>query len=176
MLFPAHSPTRPQTFFVRSGSKRVPWCAAALTVIMIATATAVEERETCQKAEGQAAVAACTAVISSGQLQGHDLAAAHFSRAFNLNKLGEPDRAIEIRAAAAARVLGRLVHRDPGAGCAQTDRGGKSRETCADDVDVPRHQTIAYRNAIQMRRARPRRMRGRGADQPCATMPSRMPR
>jgi tetratricopeptide (TPR) repeat protein len=95
MLFPAHIPTRPQTFLVRSGSKRVPWCAAVLTLAMIATATAAEERETCQKAEGQAAVAACTAVISSGQLQGHDLAAAYFSRAFNLNKLGEPDRAIE---------------------------------------------------------------------------------
>ena len=95
MLFPAHIPTRPQTFLVRSGLKRVPWCAAVLTLVMIATATAAEDRETCQKAEGQAAVAACTAAISSGQLQGRDLAAAYFSRAFNLNKLGEPDRAIE---------------------------------------------------------------------------------
>jgi len=95
MLFPAHIPTRPQTFLVRSGSKRVPWCAAVLTLVMIANATAAEDRETCQKAEGQTAVAACTAVISSGQLQGYDLAAAYFSRAFNLNKLGEPDRAIE---------------------------------------------------------------------------------
>ena len=94
MLFPAHNPTRPQTFLVRSGSKRVPWWAVVLTLLMIATATAAEDRETCQKAEGQAAVAACTAVISSGQLQGHDLAAAYFSRAFNLNKLGEADRAI----------------------------------------------------------------------------------
>jgi tetratricopeptide (TPR) repeat protein len=93
MLFPAHNPTRPQTFLVRSGSKRVPWCAVVLLLLMIATAA--EDRETCQKAEGQAAVAACTAVISSGQLQGHDLAAAYFSRAFNLNKLGEADRAID---------------------------------------------------------------------------------
>jgi len=95
MLFPAHIPTRLQTFLVRNGSKRVPWCAAVLTLVMIATATAAEDRETCQKAEGQTAVAACTTVISSGQLQGHDLAAAYFSRAFSLNKLGEPDRAIE---------------------------------------------------------------------------------
>src|SRR6266478_5743249 len=94
MLFPAHIPTRPQTFLVRSGSKRVPWCAAVLTLVMIATATAAEDREACQKAEGQTAVAACTAVISSAQLQGHDLAAAYFSRAFNLNKLHEHDRAI----------------------------------------------------------------------------------
>jgi tetratricopeptide (TPR) repeat protein len=94
MLFPAHNPTRPQTFLVRRGSRRVPCCAAVLTLLMIATATAAEDRETCHKAEGQAAVAACTAVISSGQLQGHDLAAAYFSRAFNLNKLGEADRAI----------------------------------------------------------------------------------
>src|SRR5262249_53624204 len=49
MLFPAHIPTRPPTFLVRSGSKRVPWCAAVLTLVMIANATAAEDRETCQK-------------------------------------------------------------------------------------------------------------------------------
>jgi hypothetical protein len=88
MLFPAHNPTRPQTFLAPSGSKRVPWCAVVLPLLMIATATAAEDRETCQKAEGQAAVAACTAVISSGQLQGARSCRRIFQPRFQLEQTG----------------------------------------------------------------------------------------
>ena len=66
---------------------------------------------------------------------------------------GHADRAVEIRAAASARIGRGLMHHDLGGRPRQLDRRRQAGKTCADNVDRARHQMIAYCTAIQDRRS-----------------------
>jgi|ERR1700730_868053 len=66
------------------------------TMILGPTAcTRSDDWETCNKAEGEVAIAACTGAIKSGKLQGHDLEIAYVSRGLAKVKKSELGAAIE---------------------------------------------------------------------------------
>ncbi len=73
---------------------------------------------------------------------------------------------VVIRARTSASLLHRLVHDDALAAPAQADRGGKAGEPGADDMNRARHQKIAWRRMVRMRRGLETFTGSRGAFQP----------
>jgi tetratricopeptide (TPR) repeat protein len=53
-----------------------------------------DDADTCEKASGDEAIAACTRAINSGRSRGHDLAGLHVNRGVEYNHKGDNDRAI----------------------------------------------------------------------------------
>ena len=53
-----------------------------------------DDRDTCADASGDAAIAACTRAITSGNYEGHALAKLHYNRAFEYSREGDHDSAI----------------------------------------------------------------------------------
>src|SRR5438132_80996 len=75
--------------------------AVALLIAGIAPAAAAKAKathatpaRTCDSASGDAAIAACTRAIESGNFKGHNLAILHVNRGVELSNKGELDRAI----------------------------------------------------------------------------------
>jgi tetratricopeptide (TPR) repeat protein len=66
----------------------------ALLAISALGATAADDRETCAKASGDDAIAACSRVIAARKLKGAELAVIHNDRGFELKNKGSFDRAI----------------------------------------------------------------------------------
>lgn len=65
-----------------------------VSFILFAAQSASNDLKLCGQGSGQAALDACNALISSGQLHNHDLAAAYVFRAYNYNRLGDLDAAL----------------------------------------------------------------------------------
>jgi tetratricopeptide (TPR) repeat protein len=64
------------------------------TVWLAATPAAADDVNTCEKASGDEAIAACTRAINSGQYSGRQLGALFNIRCFELNGKKESDKAI----------------------------------------------------------------------------------
>lgn len=64
------------------------------TVWLAMTPAAADDVNMCEKASGDAAIAACTRAIDSGQYSGRELGALFNIRCFELNRKKESDRAI----------------------------------------------------------------------------------
>ena len=75
----------------------------------------IANTETCEKAGGDEAIAACTWVIDSGHLHGHDLAVEYYNRGIEYKHKGDFDRAIAD--------YGEAIRLDPGYQHAYVNRG-----------------------------------------------------
>jgi tetratricopeptide (TPR) repeat protein len=83
-----------------SGSKipafhRIVAVAGVITVGLFAGMAAADDKQTCVKASGDLAIAACTRAIASGQYNTHDLGTLYFDRGAEYAGKGEHDRAIQ---------------------------------------------------------------------------------
>ena len=68
--------------------------ALMVAVLPVVHAAAADDWDTCAKASGDVAMAACTQAIGSGQYKGHNLAVAYYNRGIEWGAKGNTDRAI----------------------------------------------------------------------------------
>lgn len=80
-----------------NAAMRAAWSGLLLIAVLLIAAApaAADDFETCAKASGDRAIAACTRAIDSGQHKDKDLASLHYNRGWEYDEKGEYKRAIE---------------------------------------------------------------------------------